>query len=67
MRSDFMNRRMNDVGSLVGTIEGPALRLPEPCNLLPSVSASTFSDRAAKFVFVEQVYRALSIIQHTPY
>ena len=52
---------------LVGDADGLEPDLQEKCNLLLSLSRMTFSHRLARLVLLEQVYRALSIIQNTPY
>jgi len=65
--SDLMDRGAKEVMFLVGDAEGLTSELRERCNLLFSLSSLTMGHRLARLVLVEQVYRALSIIQHTPY
>ena len=65
--SDLMDRGAKEVMFLMGDAEGLTSELRERCNLLFSLSSLTMGHRLARLVLVEQVYRALSIIQHTPY
>lgn len=69
--ADFLQQRMNSsVKNLVFIIGGPygfAERIHAKANQEISLSKMTFSHQMVRILFVEQLYRAFSIIHHEPY
>lgn len=63
----LMERGIREVVFLVGGADGFGPGWREKCNVLVSLSTLTFSHQLARIVLLEQVYRALSIIQNRPY
>ncbi|UCC65927.1 MAG: 23S rRNA (pseudouridine(1915)-N(3))-methyltransferase RlmH [Deltaproteobacteria bacterium] len=63
----LMERGIKEVIFLVGDADGFGLGWREKCDTILSLSLMTFSHQLARLVLLEQVYRALSIIQHRPY
>jgi len=64
---EIMERGKKEIVFLVGEADGLDAALQENCDMLLSLSPMTFNHRLARLVLLEQVYRALSIIQNTPY
>ena len=69
--ADFLQLRMNSsVKNLVFVVGGPygfSERILAKANLEISLSKMTFSHQLVRLLFVEQLYRAFSIIHHEPY
>jgi len=69
--SEFLDRHMSenprDIVFVVGGFGGLSVGVKERADLLWSLSGLTFSHDLARAVLLEQVYRALSIINHHPY
>ena len=69
--ADWMKRKMNTVGKrLVFVIGGPygfSRRVYEAAQEKISLSRMTFSHQMVRLIFVEQLYRAMSILHGSPY
>lgn len=69
--ADYMKRKMNTVGKrLVFVIGGPygfAPAVYAAAQEKMSLSRMTFSHQMVRLIFVEQLYRALSILNGSPY
>lgn len=63
----LMERGTKKVIFLIGGADGFSSGWRERCDTILSLSHLTFSHQLARLILVEQVYRALSIIQHSPY
>jgi 23S rRNA (pseudouridine1915-N3)-methyltransferase len=63
----LMERGTKEVVFLIGGADGFGPGWRERCDTILSLSPLTFSHRLARLVLMEQVYRALSIINNTPY
>jgi 23S rRNA (pseudouridine1915-N3)-methyltransferase len=63
----LMERGVKEIVFLIGGADGFGPGWRERCDTILSLSPLTFSHRLARLVLVEQVYRALSIINNTPY
>lgn len=63
----LMERGTKEVIFLIGGADGFGSGWRERCDTILSLSHLTFSHQLARLVLVEQVYRALSIMQHRPY
>ena len=63
----LMERGLKEIVFLIGGADGFGPGWRERCDTVLSLSPLTFSHRLARLVLVEQVYRALSIINNTPY
>ena len=69
--ADWMKRKMNTVGKrLVFVVGGPygfSRRVYEAAQEKISLSRMTFSHQMVRLIFVEQLYRAMSILHGSPY
>ena len=69
--ADWMTRKMNTVGKrLVFIVGGPYGFSPsvyDAANEKISLSKMTFSHQMIRLIFVEQIYRAMTIIKGEPY
>lgn len=69
--ADYMRRKMNTVNTrLVFVVGGPygfAQKVYAAATEKISLSKMTFSHQMIRLIFVEQVYRALSILHGSPY
>ena len=69
--ADFLSKRMlNSSRNLVFVIGGPygfSQKMYEKAKFLLSLSAMTFSHQMIRLLFVEQLYRAMTIIKGEPY
>ena len=69
--ADYMRQKMNTVGKrLVFVIGGPYGFSPKVyavANEKLSLSLMTFSHQMVRLIFVEQLYRAMTILNHEPY
>ena len=69
--ADYMQRKMNSVSKrLVFVIGGPygfSQKVYEAAQEKLSLSRMTFSHQMVRLVFVEQLYRAMSILHGSPY
>ena len=69
--ADYMKRKMNTVNKrLVFVIGGPygfSQRVYEPAQEKLSLSRMTFSHQMVRLIFVEQIYRAMTILNNGPY
>jgi 23S rRNA (pseudouridine1915-N3)-methyltransferase len=69
--ADFLQQRLNNsVKNLVFVVGGPygfSERIHAKANFEMSLSKMTFSHQIVRLLFVEQLYRAFSIIHHEPY
>lgn len=69
--ADFLQQRMNaSVKNLVFIIGGPygfSDRVKKRANAKLSLSKMTFSHQIVRLIFMEQLYRAFSIIRNEPY
>ncbi len=67
----YMSHKMNTVGKrLVFVIGGPygfSARVYEAAQEKISLSRMTFPHQMARLMFVEQIYRAMTILNNTPY
>ena len=63
----LMERGTKEVIFLIGGADGFDSGWRERCDTILSLSHLTFSHQLARLVLVEQVYRALSIMQQRPY
>jgi len=63
----LMGRGIKEAVFLVGGADGFGSGWREKCNTILSLSPMTFSHQLARLILLEQVYRALSIIQNRPY
>lgn len=63
----LMERGIKEVVFLVGDADGFGPGWRQKCDSSLSLSLMTFSHQLARLVLLEQVYRALSIIQQRPY
>ena len=68
---EFLDRHMNenprDIVFVVGGYGGLSDTVKKRADLLWSLSELTFSHDLARALLLEQLYRALSIINHHPY
>lgn len=69
--ADYMKRKMNTVNKrLVFVIGGPygfSQRVYEAAQEKLSLSRMTFSHQMVRLIFVEQIYRAMTILNNGPY
>ena len=69
--ADYMKRKMNTINKrLVFVIGGPygfSSKVYEKAQEKISLSRMTFSHQMVRLIFVEQLYRALSILNGSPY
>lgn len=69
--ADYMKRKMNTVNKrLVFIIGGPYGFSPKIYNMAHekiSLSQMTFSHQMVRLIFIEQLYRAMSILHNSPY
>lgn len=69
--ADYMKRKMNTVNKrLVFIIGGPygfAPKIYEAAHEKMSLSKMTFSHQMVRLIFVEQLYRAMTILNNGPY
>lgn len=69
--ADYMKRKMNTVSKrLVFVIGGPygfSRRVYETAQEKLSLSRMTFSHQMVRLIFVEQIYRAMTILNNGPY
>ena len=65
--SGLMERGVKEIVFLIGGADGFSPGWRERCDTVLSLSPLTFNHRLARLVLVEQVYRALSIVNNTPY
>lgn len=69
--ADFIQQRMNaSVKNLVFMVGGPfgfSERIKKRANARLSLSKMTFSHQIVRLIFMEQLYRAFSIIRKEPY
>ena len=69
--ADYMKRKMNTVNKrLVFIIGGPYGFSPKIYNMAHekiSLSRMTFSHQIVRLIFIEQLYRAMSILHNSPY
>lgn len=69
--ADYMKRKMNTVNKrLVFVIGGPygfSQRVYETAQEKLSLSRMTFSHQMVRLIFVEQIYRAMTILNNGPY
>lgn len=69
--ADYMKRKMNTVNKrLVFVIGGPygfSQRVYEAAQKKLSLSRMTFSHQMVRLIFVEQIYRAMTILNNGPY
>lgn len=69
--ADYMKRKMNIVNKrLVFIIGGPYGFSPKIYNMAHekiSLSRMTFSHQMVRLIFIEQLYRAMSILHNSPY
>lgn len=69
--ADYMKRKMNTINKrLVFVIGGPygfSSKVYEKAQEKVSLSRMTFSHQMVRLIFVEQLYRALSILNGSPY
>jgi 23S rRNA (pseudouridine1915-N3)-methyltransferase len=63
----LMERGVKEIVFLIGGADGFSPGWRNRCDTILSLSPLTFSHQLARLVLVEQVYRALSIINNTPY
>tara|TARA_B100000073_G_scaffold257687_1_gene217621 strand:- start:823 stop:1245 length:423 start_codon:yes stop_codon:yes gene_type:complete len=57
----------NKINFLIGDTEGLPPHIKSNSDLLLSLSSLTFPHELARLLLVEQIYRAVSIIQNSPY
>lgn len=68
--ADYLNRQMSggqDVTFVVGGPYGFSPAVYERANGKISLSQMTFSHQMIRLLFVEQIYRAMTILRNEPY
>lgn len=68
--ADFIQKKMNSIPSMVFVIGGPfgfSEEVYQRANFKVSLSAMTFSHQMIRLLFVEQLYRAFTIIRGEKY
>ena len=68
--ASFLQQQMNTVKQLVFIIGGPygfSKEIYDRANYKLSLSAMTFSHQMVRLIFLEQMYRAASILKGEPY
>ena len=63
----LMINGMKDVVFVVGGAYGFSEQFYKRCNIKTSLSKMTFSHQMVRLVFIEQLYRAMTIIKGEPY
>ena len=63
----FMINGMKDVVFVVGGAYGFSEQVYKRCNFKMSLSKMTFSHQMVRLIFIEQLYRAMTIIKGEPY
>jgi len=58
---------MKDVVFVVGGAYGFSEQVYKRCNFKMSLSKMTFSHQMVRLIFIEQLYRAMTIIKGEPY
>ena len=61
---NFKNKKIN---FLIGDADGIPLDIKDKSNLLLSLSPLTFPHELARLILIEQIYRAISISNNSPY
>ena len=61
---NFKNKKIN---FLIGDADGIPSDIKEKSNLLLSLSSFTFPHELARLILLEQIYRAISISNNSPY
>ncbi|MBO6960603.1 MAG: 23S rRNA (pseudouridine(1915)-N(3))-methyltransferase RlmH [Prochlorococcus marinus CUG1438] len=61
---NFKNKRIN---FLIGDTDGISSDIKEKSDLILSLSAFTFPHELARLILIEQIYRAISISNNSPY
>ncbi len=61
---NFKNKRIN---FLIGDADGIPSNIKDKSNLLLSLSPLTFPHELARLILIEQIYRAVSISNNSPY
>ena len=64
---NWQNRGLKDVAFVIGGAEGLASEVVEKAGYSLSLSLLTFTHEAARVIFLEQLYRAYTIIRGFPY
>ena len=62
-----MQNEQQDTAILIGGADGLDLNLLKPRAHYWSLSPLTFPHQLARFIIIEQLYRALTILHHHPY
>jgi 23S rRNA (pseudouridine1915-N3)-methyltransferase len=69
--SEFIRKKMNEslryMVFVIGGAYGCSSFLKERANLILSLSKMTFSHQLVRLIFMEQLYRAFTIIRNEPY
>ena len=61
---NFKNKKIN---FLIGDTDGISSDIKEKSDLILSLSPLTFPHELARLIFIEQIYRAISISNNSPY
>lgn len=64
---NWQNRGLKEVTFIIGGVEGLASEVVEKADYSLSLSFLTFTHEAARVIFLEQLYRAYTIIRGFPY
>ncbi|MGM0595855.1 MAG: 23S rRNA (pseudouridine(1915)-N(3))-methyltransferase RlmH [Myxococcota bacterium] len=64
---NYLNKRQNDVVFIIGGAYGFEKKLLARSNRKISLSPLTFPHRMARLILIEQIYRALTILEGEPY
>ncbi len=64
---NWQNRGLKEIAFIIGGAEGLASEVVEKADYSLSLSFLTFTHEAARVIFLEQLYRAYTIIRGFPY